>query len=240
MKHLYITLIMMLVTSMANAQCPDSNHPHAIDLGLPSGTKWACCNVGATTPEGFGNYYAWGETKEKEKYDWASYIHCDGTMETCHDIGSDIAGTEYDAAHVVWGGSWVMPSQEQFKELIDKCSYTYVTKNGVDGGLFTGPNGCTIFLPDAFFRWNEFLECATLGSNYWSSTKYASNSSYCLNFDNCGGTWRHSEARGFGLTVRPVTSGAVEQPVRGDIDGDGVVSIKDVMEVIDIILTGKE
>ena len=230
----------MLVTSMANAQCPDKNHPHAIDLGLPSGTKWACCNVGATTPEGFGNYYAWGETKVKEKYDWASYIHCDGTAETCHDIGSDIAGTEYDVAHIQWGGSWVMPSQEQFKELIDKCSYTFVTRNGVDGGLFTGPNGGTIFLPEALLRFNEFYECPMYEGYYWSSTKNTSDRTYRLSFDNWAASWSASELRGFGLTVRPVMSGISGQPVRGDIDGDGVVSIKDVMEVIDIILTGKE
>ena len=68
MKRLFITLPMILVASMANAQsCSDSNHPHAIDLGLPSGTKWACCNVESITPEDYGGYYALGETKEKEK-----------------------------------------------------------------------------------------------------------------------------------------------------------------------------
>ena len=107
MERLFITLIMMFATLMANAQsCPDDNHPHAIDLGLPSGTKWACCNVGTTTPEGYGGYYAWGETEEKEIYDWTTYIHCDGSMETCHDLGSDIAGSEYDVAHVQWGSNF--------------------------------------------------------------------------------------------------------------------------------------
>lgn len=74
----------------AYTTCPDDHHPHLIDLGLPSGTKWACCNVGANTPEGYGNYYAWGETQTKDEYNWSNYIHCDGSMETCHDIGSDI------------------------------------------------------------------------------------------------------------------------------------------------------
>ena len=91
--------------------CPDNHHPHLIDLGLPSGTKWACCNVGADTPEAYGGYYAWGETEEKSTYSWSNYIHCNGSRETVHDIGSDIAGTEYDVAHVKWGGSWVMPSR---------------------------------------------------------------------------------------------------------------------------------
>lgn len=79
-------------------KCPDDNHPHLIDLGLPSGTKWACCNVGANMPERPGGFYAWGETEEKEVYDWSTYIHCDGSMETCHDLGENIAGTQYDVA----------------------------------------------------------------------------------------------------------------------------------------------
>ena len=132
LKRLFVTLPMMLVALMASGQsCPDNNHPHAIDLGLPSGTKWACCNVGTTTPESYGSYYAWGEKEEKEKYDWTTYIHCDGSMKTCQSLGSDIAGTEYDVAHVKWGGFGVMPSKDQFQELIDKCSYTGTIENGV-------------------------------------------------------------------------------------------------------------
>ena len=209
MESLLITLIMMFAALMANAQsCPDDNHPHAIDLGLPSGTKWACCNVGTTTPEGYGGYYAWGETEEKEIYDWTTYIHCDGSMETCHDLGSDIAGSEYDVAHVQWGSSWVMPSQEQIEELISKCSYRGTTENGVDGGLFTGPSGSTIFLPAADIRWNGFLECFVLGGYYWSSTPrpYLYHA-YRLSFDLSWGGGGGGNERCHGLTVRPVISG---------------------------------
>ena len=190
------------------SSCPDDNHPHAIDLGLPSGTKWACCNVGAYKPDVYGGYYAWGETEEKEIYDWATYIHCDGTMETCHDIGSDIAGTEYDVAHIQWGGSWVMPSQEQILELVNKCSFSWVKTNGLRGALFTGPGGGTIFLPEADFRWNEFLECSMPGGYYWSSTLSPknSNNAYRLCFDSWGGSGG-GEYRGIGLTVRPIISG---------------------------------
>ena len=60
--------------SQSYPSCPDDHHPHLIDLGLPSGTKWACCNVGATAPQGDGGYYAWGETDEKDVYDWTAYI----------------------------------------------------------------------------------------------------------------------------------------------------------------------
>ncbi|MBQ6064081.1 MAG: hypothetical protein IJK87_10720, partial [Prevotella sp.] len=113
--------------------CPDANHPHMIDLGLPSGTKWACCNVGATAPEQYGGYYAWGEVNEKSYYDWSTYIHCDGHYYDCHNLGSDIAGTQYDVAHVKWGGSWVMPSHAQQVELLNYCTSTWTTENGVYG-----------------------------------------------------------------------------------------------------------
>ena len=214
MKHLSITLTMILVAFMANAQsCPDDNHPHAIDLGLSSGTKWACCNVDTDYPEkqspsNHGGYYAWGETETKSKYDWSNYIHCDGSENTCYDIGSDIAGTEHDVAHVQWGGSWVMPSDGQIQELISNCSYTWTTKNGVAGGLLTGPSGGTIFLPEADICWNGFLECSMPGGYYWSSTLSPknSNNAYRLCFDSWGGSGG-GEYRGIGLTVRPIISG---------------------------------
>ena len=78
--------------------CPDSNHPHVIDMGAAG--KWACCNVGASAPELYGGYFTWGETEGRIYYDWSTYNYCDGTQQTCHDIGDDIAGTNYDVAHV--------------------------------------------------------------------------------------------------------------------------------------------
>lgn len=216
MKRLFLTLTMLLVVFMTNAQsCPDDNHPHAIDLGLPSGTKWACCNVGATTPEGYGGYYAWGETEEKEIYKWNTYIHCDGSMETCHDIGSDIAGTENDVAHVLWGGPWTMPSQDQIQELISKCSYNWTTENGVNGAQFTGPSGGTIFLPEVPPRRNvhnndgltEKTDELPIAGYYWSSTQSPSNSNYASYlFFSYGDYWDSYNSRGNGLTVRPVIS----------------------------------
>ena len=129
--------------------CPDENHPHIIDLGLPSGTKWACCNVGADKPEAYGGKYAWGETNEKSNCNWNTYIHCDGSEVTCHDLGFDIAGTQNDVAHVQWGGSWVMPSLEQMNELLDNCSSEWTTLNGINGYKFTATNGGSVFLPAA-------------------------------------------------------------------------------------------
>ena len=177
----------------------------AIDLGLPSKTKWASCNVGATKPEEYGGYYAWGETEEKEIYNLSTYIHCDGSYETFHDLGSDISGTEYDVAHVKWGGKWVMPTLNDIKELLDNCTYERTTLNGVIGGKFTGPNGNSIFLPAEGYRWNGDLYYAGSNGNFWSSTQNPSNSDYAygLGFGSGNADWG-SGYRPIGFTVRPV------------------------------------
>lgn len=131
--------------------CPDDNHPHAIDLGLPSGTKWSCCNVGASKPEDLGGRYAWGETSEKESYTWENYIFFDGYYRSDRprfNLPMDkIAGTSYDAAHVLMGKKWQMPAVEQVDELITQCEEKYIQYNGVDGCLFIGQNNNSIFLP---------------------------------------------------------------------------------------------
>ena len=209
-------------TSRAYLTCPDNNHPHMIDLGLPSGTKWACCNVGTNTPEGYGGYYAWGETSEKAEYGVTDYqfVYPDnngywfenGTSYSCQNIGSDIAGTQYDVAHVQWGGSWVMPSYEQQKELRNNCTYyTWTTMNGIKGGQITGPSGGTIFLPAAGYLY--YGELHANGSRYytgyyWSSTQHPlySYNAYAFEFGSY-----YTDFNGFGsnrcqgFTVRPVS-----------------------------------
>ena len=194
-------------SSSYSQYCPDENHPHIVDLGLPSGTKWACCNVGANKPEAKGGYYAWGETETKSKYDWNTYIHGDGSS----DLGSDIAGTQYDVAHVKWGGSWVMPSKEQQDELIANCSYEWINGSPFwpNGGLFTGPNGNKVFLyADGYRHHREQITGISQLGYYWSSTPYSSipNCSYSLNFDS-DDTRISIGAREFGECVRPVISG---------------------------------
>ena len=186
--------------------CPDGNHPHMIDLGLPSGTKWACCNVGADAPEAYGGYYAWGETETKGTYDWKTYIHCDGSAETCHDLGSDIAGTKYDVAHVKWGGSWVIPSKEQQDELRNNCTYKWTTINGVKGGKFTSKkNGKSIFLPAGGDRDNNDFCTASMFGYYWSSSQYPSDTyhSNSLYFYSASTDWGY-HYRYSGLSVRSV------------------------------------
>lgn len=196
--------------------CPDDNHPHAIDLGLPSGTKWACCNIGASSPEGYGGYYAWGETSEKNWYTEANYLYYtgqdtdgDGRIERGFgvvDLGSDIAGTSYDVAHVQWGGSWVMPSYERQKELIDYCSGKWTTVNGVYGVLKTGPSGSQIFLPAAGYRCYDNLDDAGSLGYYWSSVRKPGGSgrgAHYYYFYSLGG-YQSNRYRDYGQSVRAV------------------------------------
>ena len=158
--------------------CPDGHHPHMISLGLSSGTKWACCNVGANVPENFGNYYAWGETNEKIEYNLSNYSYYydsnnDGKYKPDEyiDIGTNIAGTSYDAATANWGTSWQMPTQEQCEELFRNCTWIYTTLNGVDGYKVIGENGKAIFIPAAGYRENSDL-CNLENCYYWSSTRH--------------------------------------------------------------------
>jgi|GEM_PF-2566341 len=192
--------------------CPDHNHPHMIDLGLPSGTKWACCNVGADVPEGYGGYYAWGETEEKNRYDWDSYKYSidtddDGLKDTCQNIGSNISGTSYDVAHVKWGGGWHMPTRDEIKELCEKCSWEWTTVNGVNGQKVIGSNGNSIFLPASGYRGDPLGENGRGGyGNYWSATLDESNSNYVYilyYYSKC--CYWDVDYRNCGYTVRPVT-----------------------------------
>lgn len=153
----------------AYSSCPDDNHPHMIDLGLPSGTKWACCNVGASKPEEYGNYYAWGETSTKSTYNTDTYLFYDSSTSTYFDLGRDIAGTKYDAATANWGASWCMPNWKQCYELEKETTSKLTLVNGVNGRIFTGKNGKSIFLPAAGIRWNSSLDDVGVYGGYRSS-----------------------------------------------------------------------
>ena len=213
-------LVEVTEASPAFLTCPDDNHPHAIDLGLPSGTKWCCCNVGADMPESVGGYYAWGETSEKSRYDDVSYIFLngqdtdgDGRIDqdgSYIDIGlDDIAGTNYDVAHVRMGESWCMPSKEQQDELRDNCSIRGVQQNGVNGILVTGPNGGRIFMPSTGYYWKDhFYDDGGYGG-YWSSsrihTELINVFSLVFNTKDGYGFWDWDASRcSYGRPVRPV------------------------------------
>ena len=128
-----------------------------VDLGLPSGTLWATMNVGASSPEGYGDYFAWGETTPTSVYNWSTYKWCNGSESTltkyCNNSSYGTVDNkqellpEDDAASVNWGSSWRMPTKEQQEELCTSCTWTSTTRNGVNGMLVTGPNGKSIFMP---------------------------------------------------------------------------------------------
>ena len=193
--------------------CPDTNHPHMIDLGI--GTKWACCNVDASKPEEHGGYYAWGETEEKEIYDMVTYsyykgqdINGDGAIDqnfSVVNIGSDISGTQYDAARANWGIPWRMPTLTECLTLINNCTSEWTTVNGVYGRKFTGPNGGTIFLPVAGTRMGDgFYYSASDGFGlFWSSVLDDSQYAYIIQFYS-NDTYHNASRREYGLSVRPV------------------------------------
>ena len=170
----------------------------AVDLGLS--VKWATCNVGADSPEDYGNYYAWGETETKDSYTSSNSVTYEVDMD-------DIAGdAEYDAATANWGSSWRMPTYDEMEELIDSCTWTWTRQNDVNGYLVTGPNANSIFLPAAGNRSGTSLYYREENGYYWSSTPYESNASwaayYLLLYSS-----RHSMGcthRYLGRTVRPV------------------------------------
>lgn len=214
-SYVNITDIVEIVKIIAEPQpdvCPDSNHPHAIDLGI--GVKWSCCNVGASSPEQCGGYYAWGETEEKSTYTDVNYAYFDNAsyqngkdwVDCFKYIGSDIGGTSYDVAHVKWGGSWRMPSLEHIKALVNNCSSEWTRMNGVYGRKFIGANGNCIFLPAAGSRWDDDLYYVGDYGSYWSSTQYPddSDSEYNLFFRSGNTDW-YCGGRYYGFPVRPVS-----------------------------------
>lgn len=200
----------------------------AIDLGLPSGTKWAPWNVGASKPEEFGGYYAWGETEEKDVYDWSTYKWCNGSDDsltkycTNSDYGTVDNKTtldpEDDVAHVKWGGPWKMPTLDQVQELLNNCTSEWTTQNGVEGRKFTGPNGNSIFLPAAGHRVDGELYGAGSYGIYWSSALNEGDPSGASELDfSSGYAYWNVNGRCSGQSVRPVyvESSTTEIPTDG-------------------------
>lgn len=186
-----------------------SNGHEYVNLGLS--VKWATCNVGANSHDGYGNYYAWGETATKATYDWDTYFDVPPGYEGIKYSGDTVLVPEDDAAHVNWGGSWRMPTEAEWQELLDNCTWTWTTQNGINGYKVTsnkaGYTNKFIFLPAAGLRFDSNLEDVGSHGYYWSSSlsKYNMRNPYGLYFnlispdlnDICG-------ERCFGQSVRPV------------------------------------
>lgn len=174
-----------------------------IDLGLS--VKWASRNVGASSPEEAGGFYAWGETEEKTVYDWHNYAYYNSATDEYVHIGEHIGGTQYDVASVKLGGKWRMPTVNEFQELLDKCTWEWTFYKEKVGQMITGPNGNSIFLPAAG-SWDEELYDVGVSGCYWSETLYADGggSAYVLLFDSEDKECDEPCEPIAGLNVRPV------------------------------------
>ena len=214
---LFATLLTLLSMQTTNAQ---TTHEY-VDLGLPSGTLWATCNVGANTPEEYGDYFAWGDTSAKDYYDYSNYKYCNGSFTsftkycTTSDYGYNgftDGKTELepddDAATAIMGDSWCTPSIDQIKELIGKCTKKWTQHNGVDGLLLTGPNGNQMFLPAAGYRWEGEIYTQGFYGSYRSNSicPGADQVSYFMWFDsNSHWSWDYlGGRRAEGNSVRAV------------------------------------
>lgn len=193
-------------TEKAYLNCPDTNHPHLIDLGLPSGTKWACCNVDASKPEEYGGYYACGETQTKEVYNWSTYQY-GNDKEHLVNIGNDISGTQYDVATLKWGSTWHIPTGKQCLELCNNTTKKWISINGVNGMKFTGSNGGAIFIPAGGRVDDSVLDSEGKFAHCWtSSMDYDWVPSFCsgLILNSDGSAYTGSQWRCTGENIRPV------------------------------------
>ena len=184
-----------------------ANGREYVDLGLS--VKWATCNVGATSPEGYGNYYAWGETSTKAKYNsdnCPTYLLSKSELQSQGYIDSEGNLTaQYDAARANWGGTWRMPTRKELNELNAKCTWTWTTQNSVNGYKVTGPSGASIFLPAAGYRNGSSLSRAGYSGYYWSSTPYGNRDDYAYYLDfSSSSFYMYYDYRYYGQSVRPV------------------------------------
>ena len=183
----------------------------AVDLGLPSGTLWSNMNIGATAPEEYGNYYAWGETKPKETYNWSTYQHgnSSSTLTKYNSTdGKTILEPEDDAATVNLGGTWRMPTIEEIQELIDNCTWTWKALNNINGYEVRSTNGNSIFLPAAGYYDEGNLSSVGIIGLYWSSTldtSGGSDSAFRVTIAQSD-IYRLSVHRFIGQSIRPVKS----------------------------------
>lgn len=193
------------------------NTPEAVDLGLS--VKWASFNLGASKPEGYGDFYAWGETKTKDYYSWSNYSWCKGSKTTLTKYNTDSSyGTvdnkttlsaEDDAAHVKLGGDWRIPTKAEWKELYSECHWQWTTYNLVAGYLVSGPNGNSIFLPAAGAFEEDELYLRGEYMYYQSSSLFVDEPTWAYQFKGKQDANNHAQyiegySREIGVSIRPV------------------------------------
>ena len=176
---------------------PYKGHEY-VDLGLPSGTKWATMNVGASSETDYGNYYQYGKGA-------AQYAETSG--DSIYRGTDDPLAASADTAVQVWGGQWHMPTREQMQELIDNTIYEWVEnyEYGINGYTFTA-NGAVLFLPASGYWYHGSQRDDGVDGSYWSSSPKGSDYAYALNFKD-GYEGMNSYDREYGCSVRPVVDG---------------------------------
>ena len=189
-----------------------------VDLGLPSGTRWATMNLGALSQQEYGSYYAWGETQPKDNYNWDTYQHCGGSATeltkycTTPNMGTrddkTVLESADDAATAAWGSNWCMPTEDQFAELFDDAYTTSVwtEQNGLYGRLITSRvNGNSVFLPAAGYMNGTTLSSAGTGGYYATKNLSADDCDYNLSLNLGSSTATESDIyRCYGQSIRPV------------------------------------
>jgi len=186
-----------------------------VDLGLPSGLLWATCNVGADSPEDYGDYFAWGETTIKINYDWFTYQWCNGSYNTLTKYNTDssygivdnktVLELSDDAANANWGGDWRMPKYGEMLELKNTCTWTWTALDGKNGYRVTGTNGNSIFIPATGYRDEVNIYDVDFLGNYWSSSLRTAYSNYARYlYFNSDEVIMNFGDRNSGRTVRPV------------------------------------
>ena len=220
-----VAALMLMTAVVFAAGCKKDNsgimdgHEY-VDLGLPSGNLWATCNLGSYTPEGYGFYFAWGETQPKDYYDWNTYKHCHGAANMLTKYCSDstwgyngytdnlhFLESDDDAAAYHLGDGWRMPKHEDWVELYHNTTWFFSSQNGVNGLLFTASNGNSIFLPAAGTKGSELDE--TYGQNlYWMNWIDGNDQSqaFATLFDSYNWWPTVGHFRCVGCPIRPVRS----------------------------------
>lgn len=227
LKHIRFAAVLLCMAlglgNVAQAQKAASSaggHKY-VDLGLPSGTLWATCNIGASKPEDYGNYYAWGETSTKSIYNLDTYKYvndgscvkltkyCNSSSHGNNGFTDNLAElqTGDDPATANWGNGWHTPTKAQWDELLSNTTNQWTTKNGVEGRLFTSKkNGQTLFLPAAGGYWGLDLKRAGFNGYYWSRSLYAEIPYFAwklnIDSDDCGVYGCGDRYSGY--SVRPV------------------------------------
>ena len=227
-KTIRLMALVAMAAGLAFAACDDDNNNPVgggtetaewVDLGLPSGLLWAECNLGATKPEEYGDYYAWGETSTKEVYDWSTYKYCNGDYNQltkyCNDPEYGYNGftdnlttlqPSDDVATAKLGNGARMPTETEWRELIANTTSEWTTENGVYGRKLTAANGKSLFFPAAGYRDGSELGGAGEAGIYWSPSLGADGqgSAWGFYFDSDYQLVYRNGFRYYGFSVRAV------------------------------------